>query len=424
LWNARNLSLLKTITHSSKVVDIKIVSNTNTLVIGGSDRSVTLVDLDTTEKSKPFVGLQNALSSVAVSPDRAEIVASDIYGGIVAWSKSGTQLWKVPTRVYGFTPSDNILGVNHSLVFSFDGETVISGLRNGTIRHYKALTGEEIKQDSSLNNYTEKLVVSHNSNFVLSQNNMGGLKMWDLRNGKLLYQLTGTMKQGGVFSLTDQYFAVAADAVTVKVFETTSGNEVFTFDDLQNIQAIQFIQNDRFLVAGNDPTMRIWSLISGQEIKTIKNFNGIGCTVVYDLKKQPIFVFTKYNYVPNGSEQDSFCAFQKVAWMKAVSVNETNSNIAYGGNSKLGFTGPGIGDKEMDGVNLIIIEKVAINAEKTLLAVAFDDHTIGIWDTATRQKIMQLYGHDNSVTDLQFSADGTFLLSSSLDGTIRIWGIP
>jgi len=424
LWNAANLSLLKPITHSSKVVDIKIVHDTSTLVIGGADRNVTLVDIDTLEKSRPFVGLKNALSYITISPDGSEIVASDIFGGIVAWSKSGTWLWEVPTRVEGFTPSGNVLGVNHTLVFSPNGKTIISGLRNGTIRVYDALTGNEIKKNDSLNIRADKLVISHNSNFVLTQNNYGQLKMWDVHSGKLLFQVTGTMKQGGVFSLNDEYFAVQANPTTVKVFETTSSKEVFTFNSLQNIQAIQFVQNDRFLAVGNSTQVGIWSMISGQKIQTNNELDGTGCTAVKALNGTPLLHITTYNYIPKDIELVSFCAFQKVAWMKAVSINESNSIIAYAGNSKLGVAGS-LGEfYDMDGVNRINFEKVANNSENTLLAVAFDDHSIGIWDRTTKKKIMQLFGPDNAITDLQFSPDGTLLLSSSLDGTIRIWGIP
>ena len=33
-------------------------------------------------------------------------------------------------------------------------------------------------------------------------------------------------------------------------------------------------------------------------------------------------------------------------------------------------------------------------------------------------------GHEKSITDLSFSADGRWLLSSSEDGTLRVWDIP
>lgn len=424
LWNAEDLSLLQTFNHSSKVVDIKVIKESNILIVAGSDRSVTPIDLDATEKLRAFTGTQNGLSRVAVSPDGSKIVASDIYGGIVAWDNSGAQLWTAPTRVEGFTPSDNFLGANHSVVFSADGKILISGLRNGTIRLFDAFSGLELKQDESLNNRAERLAISHNSKFVLSQNSNGKVKMWNLRNGKHLFQLVGVMKLGGVFSLSDQYFAVATDASTVKVFNTTNGDEVFTFNGIQTIKVVQFVQNDRFLAVGSGSVIRLWSMTSGQEIKTRGSLDGSGCTVMGDLQGKSLFFVTKYDYVPAGDSQSPFCAFQKVAWMKAISINEINKNIAYGGNSKLGFIGPSHDNKEMDDVNHRVIEKVAINTDETLLAVAFDDNTIGIWNTATKKLIMQLYGPDNSITDLQFTPDGKFLLSSSLDGTIRIWGIP
>lgn len=422
-WNTTDLSLLKTLTHSSKITAIKINNADKTLVIGGSDRSVTLIDPNTGEKLRSLTGLQNVLSSVAISPNGLEIVASDIYGGIVAWGTNGTLLWSVPTRVDGFIPSDNVLGVNHSVEFSVDGKTIISGLRNGTIRLYDAAAGGLIEQNDSLNNRAQKLVISHNGNFVLSQGN-DKVKMRDVRSGKILFQVAGTMKQGSIFSLNDDYFAVAANASTVKVFKTTSGDEVFSFNGLQNIQVIQFIQNDRFLVAGSDPLLRIWSMTSAQEIKTNNDLNGTGCTAVNNLKAVSLFIFTKYNYVPQENNQSPLCSFQKADWMKALSINEINSDIAFGGNSKLGYMDSKGSYFEMEGVNHLVIQKVAINADNSLLAVALNDNTIGVWDTATKQQVMQLYGPDNSITDLQFTPNGVFLLSSSLDGTIRVWGIP
>ena len=110
--------------------------------------------------------------------------------------------------------------------------------------------------------------------------------------------------------------------------------------------------------------------------------------------------------------------------MKVISIDDTNSFIAFGGNSKLGAERGNETPFDMDDVSFIRIEKVAVNSDGTLLAAALDDHSIGIWDLASKKKIMQLFGPNNSITALKFTSDGTFLLSSSLDGTIRVWGIP
>jgi WD40 repeat protein/serine/threonine protein kinase len=424
VWNAKDLSLVKTITYSAKIVDLQPLHNSKNVLVGGSDRSVVWLNIETAEKSRPFSGLPQNLSRVAMAPDGSKIAAADTLGGILVWSQEAAQLWKAPTRVEGFAPSENALGASHSLAFSVDGKTLVSGLRNGTVRLFDAATGQLIRQDEALNNRAQRLAVSHNSKFVLSQNSNNMVKMWDLNNGRALFQVPGTMKTGGVFSLNDQYFALAIDASTVKVYRTDNGSEVFTFNGLQAIQIIQFVQDDRFVAVGSDPLGRLWSMTSGQEMKTTTTFNGTGCTAISDLKSEPIFLITKYNYVPTGYDQAPFCTFKKIEWMKAFAINEINKNIAYGGNSKLGFIGPGSNDQQMEDVNFRIIEKVALNAGKTLLAAAFDDHTIGIWSTGTKKMIMHLYGPDNSVTDLQFTPDGKFLLSASLDGTIRVWGIP
>ena len=428
VWNATNLRLVKAIATSSKVVDLKVVNKTSILVVGGADRGVILIDLATTEKSRSFIGLQNALSSVAVSPDLSEIIASDIYGGIVAWNKDGNKLWDVPTWVEGFVPSTNIYGINHSLLYKRDSGMVISGLRNGTIRFFKAIDGSEIKQDglpnNLLNNQAQDLAISHDSNFVLSQNSDGNVKMWDLKSGKFLYQVRGKMFQGEVFSTNDQYFALAVDSSTVNVYNTVSGKEIYNFNGFVNIQAIQFVNNDEFLVAGSDPSARIWSMSSGQEIQTSYNYDDTGCTVFKSLDDTSLFHITKYHYVPRNVGQTSFCKFQKVSWMKVISIDDTNSFIAFGGNSKLGAERGNETPFDMDDVSFIRIEKVAVNSDGTLLAAALDDHSIGIWDLASKKKIMQLFGPNNSITALKFTSDGTFLLSSSLDGTIRVWGIP
>jgi RNA polymerase sigma-70 factor, ECF subfamily len=46
---------------------------------------------------------------------------------------------------------------------------------------------------------------------------------------------------------------------------------------------------------------------------------------------------------------------------------------------------------------------------------------IKMWSTANGQEVLPLPGHLRGVTSLTFSADGRWLLSSSLDGTVRLW---
>lgn len=422
LWDTNNLNLLSTITISSKVVDMTIINNSNSLAVGGSDRRVTIVDIEGKIIVRQLDGLQYTLSSIASSPDSEYLAGGDINGGIVVWDRNGDLIWRIP-NIEGIAGSNNSLGNAHSLVFSTDGISLISGIRTGTFRVFRAETGEEILQDQSLDVHTEKLAISYDSKYVISQNNNGRLKVWDLYGGKQLYELQGEIKAGNPFSQNNQYFAVATNQSTVKVNNIISGKEYYLFNGHQGIKTIKFINNGAQLAIGQEQRMHLWSMSSGQEIQTAKSFSGNGCTIINDLKENPLFYITKFNHIFENNAYRYLCAFQKPDWMKTLFISEFNGQVAYGGNNQLAIT-DNRNAKEMSDVNRQNIVHVAINPDGSLLAAAFDDNTIHIWDIATRSELMSLYGHNSSITDLQFTPDGKLLLSSSLDGTIRLWGNP
>jgi WD40 repeat protein len=64
---------------------------------------------------------------------------------------------------------------------------------------------------------------------------------------------------------------------------------------------------------------------------------------------------------------------------------------------------------------------VAFSPDGTRLAVGCADHTIRLWDVATREEVAELRGHEAYVHAVAFSPDGTRLASASGDYTIRIW---
>lgn len=59
-----------------------------------------------------------------------------------------------------------------------------------------------------------------------------------------------------------------------------------------------------------------------------------------------------------------------------------------------------------------------------LFALALDDLSIVIVDVVTQRVVRQLWGHSNRITGLDFSPDGRWIVSSSLDSTIRTWDLP
>uniref|UniRef100_A0A8D0GE53 Guanine nucleotide-binding protein subunit beta-5 n=1 Tax=Sphenodon punctatus TaxID=8508 RepID=A0A8D0GE53_SPHPU len=56
-----------------------------------------------------------------------------------------------------------------------------------------------------------------------------------------------------------------------------------------------------------------------------------------------------------------------------------------------------------------------------LLFAGYNDYTINVWDVLKGARVSILFGHENRVSTLRVSPDGTAFCSGSWDHTLRIW---
>jgi U3 small nucleolar RNA-associated protein 21 len=70
------------------------------------------------------------------------------------------------------------------------------------------------------------------------------------------------------------------------------------------------------------------------------------------------------------------------------------------------------------------ITLVSIHKPSELLAIACDDLSIKVVDMDTRKVVREFVGHTNRITDFCFSLDARWIVSASLDSSIRVWDLP
>ncbi|KOC59513.1 WD repeat-containing protein 36 [Habropoda laboriosa] len=62
--------------------------------------------------------------------------------------------------------------------------------------------------------------------------------------------------------------------------------------------------------------------------------------------------------------------------------------------------------------------------ESSLIAVALEDFTVVLVDLDTKNIVRRFEGHESRLTDASFSPDSRWLITASMDCTIRTWDIP
>ncbi|XP_063820182.1 WD repeat-containing protein 36 [Pseudophryne corroboree] len=67
---------------------------------------------------------------------------------------------------------------------------------------------------------------------------------------------------------------------------------------------------------------------------------------------------------------------------------------------------------------------ILLHRESGMLAVALDDFSTNIFDIETRKLVRRFPGHNGKINDMTYSPDGRWLLTASMDCTVKVWDLP
>ena len=82
-------------------------------------------------------------------------------------------------------------------------------------------------------------------------------------------------------------------------------------------------------------------------------------------------------------------------------------------------------DFSLSGTNILITVdyqpwSAGFSSSGRLMFGGYSDYCINVWDTLKGSRVATLYGHENRVSSLKVSPDGTALGTGSWDSTIRV----
>ncbi|KAL3567164.1 hypothetical protein D5086_032579 [Populus alba] len=121
------------------------------------------------------------------------------------------------------------------------------------------------------------------------------------------------------------------------------------------------------------------------------------------------------------SERGSHAHEGEVVGVACDSTNTLMISAGYHGDVKFwDFKGRALKSRWEVGCSLV---KIVYHRLNGLLATVADDLVIRLFDAIALRMVRKFEGHTDRITDLCFSEDGKWLLSSSMDGALRIWDV-
>ena len=314
--------------------------------------------------------------------------------------------------------------------FLHDDDTILS--TDVSLSFFKASTGSIIESGIFLKDFYPRIsAISPVSDHVaVPITNNKEIKIWDATEREVIHQIPLGDKTPYTlaFSPDGKHLAVGEGAYTTSLWDIPTGSEVHRFvnqeksvlrrlfqrtgRDREMVRALAFSPDGKQLACGgNFDAIRIWNVKTGKLSQKLVIPTHLP---LLDAMGKP--KADGRQQIPNLPMFLQFSKDGKRLFAGLASGNFVVFNIASGTVDKTLLPGYLPKTPEFD-----YPISVALNPDTSLLAVGRTDHVIELIETQTWQSVAELREHRDWIDSLDFSHDGTKLLSTSGDGTMRIW---
>lgn len=477
--------------HTSYVTSAVFNHDGTKIVSASDDRTIRIWDVKTGKQiGEPLKGHTDGIISASFNCDGTKIVSMLDDGRVKVWDRGtgkhtektlkghtgeikfasfnhdGTKIALVSKdntiKVWDIEKGEQIgtslkepVGKVNSVTFNHDGTKIIFVIDGSRVKIWDRETGKHAEK--TLKGHTGEIKFAsfnHDETKIVLVSDDNTIKIWDVKTGKQLERsLEG--HAGKVNTVTFNHDGTrvvsAANDNTIRIWDVKTDKQIVrSLEGLKRIfNAVTFNHDGTKIVSVlDDNTIRIWNVKTGKQIgESLKGHEGKVNTVAFNHDGTRIVSAADDNTIRiwNAKTGKQIGEPFKGHWSKVQAAHGVTIRYWYANatSSASIHKGPDISSvpddnitktKEIKAGKQIVaslksnedgICSASFNHDGTKIVSTHKDNTIRFWDVKTREQIgLPLkVGQGKFIKSVSFNHDGTKIVSASDDNTIRIWSV-
>lgn len=429
LWDAATGTKINTYTAKAQVQQLALSPDQKTLATALRNSTVQFWNMDTNSTGITLQdrALVQAVNTVSFSPNGQLVLSGAADSSIRMWqAATGDELWetsgaKDPEHI------DKTLDAILSISFSPDGNRFVSVTEGGYLAVWNVGTQSIVKSNKYLWQQTTRLTFSPQTNYLVIQDGVDHVEVWNVSNGSLDVLIEGTLARGDPFSEEENMIAILSSNGNIIIYDLKTHDEIVTLQGYSPDSAVNFLNGSKFIAAATNKKVTLWSINSGQELEFSDSSIDGNCQVINGIDGTLLVAGSKIGLLQSPDAVNGFCAIRRSTTVLNEDFLPSGSMVAFATNNKNAILWSQLvtgGTESTFTGHIGKVYGVGLSPDGKLMATTGEDHKVLIWSTTnTEEPLLILENHYGPVLAVDFSADGKYLATSSVDGAVQIWGI-
>jgi WD40 repeat protein/energy-coupling factor transporter ATP-binding protein EcfA2 len=405
----------------AQLLAVTVSDDGKTIAAAGERGTLVLFDTETGKLLERLQGHTENVQAIVFVAETKVLISAGNDKRIIAWSlETGLPLleWEAPEIV-------------SSLAISPDGKLLASGGEDNNITLWNAKTSEQLKVLTGHKQAisTNSLAFSPDGKILGSASYDNTARLWFLEQNRSVTLKGHTDKlQGIAFSPDGLTVATCSVDASVRLWNIrTAKTSGVLLGHKNKVFGLDFIDNGKYLVtASQDRTLRIWDTESGITKRVLQGHTA-GVTDII-AKKGQIFSSSNDGKVMRWR---SALPYQYIIDLPsepasvAISPNGKRLIVGFADGTLRWYSQPGLKLLWEDIAHLADVQRLAFNADGSLLVSVSLDGSAKLWKVKDDNlEMKKLYlDHKEAINAVTFSPDSKKIVTASYDDNIGIFDL-